>query len=474
MADSTPMPTLDPRDRRLLTIAQNVRDLASRDAHVSAAALARLTDLAPLPGELVRLLDDRDPFVRSGAARQLRNTPPEFVAEAVDALRAAIDDGNDHVVEAALGSLGVLRAEEARADVRACLHDANPRVVHAAVFALGRIGPAAEGKHLVRFLDAEPAHLQVMALNALVQLGYAQAVPALAARLEACLGQPRHSRADFELPRRLIRALVALRGVEAVPLLVRIAQEEVGVRGIAVQALIDLRADSAAAALLPLLSRLFDSVHEERLCVSLLYLMTAVDYRFAVPEVRRFLGHKLAGVRSAALKAVARWGDVEALEQVRLLCSDPSAFVRPVAVACLARLLGPAALPELRALAGDANTLVRAAVADALGRLDPLPAEAAEVLRGLLADESTGRTARAALARHEGAAAGPALLPTAALPLLPPELRTQAAAARAFLRQWQAGLHAVAGADGAGEVERALRTLLGALAEPQTLPSTAA
>jgi HEAT repeat protein len=406
----------------------------------------------------------------------LRNAAPAALAEVVDALRGAIDDRNDHVVEAALGSLGVLRAEQARADVRGCLHDANPRVVHAAVFALGRIGPPAEGKYLLPFLDVEPAHLQVMALNALVQLGYTPAVPALIARLEACLGQPRRSRTDFELPRRLIRALVALRGVEAVPLLVRIAREEVGVRGIALQALIDLRAESAAPALLPLLSRLHDSVHEERLCASLIYLMTTVDYRFAQPEVRRFLDHKLPGVRCAALKALARWQDGEGLEQVRGLCrDDPSAFVRPTAVACLARLLGPAALPELCSLADDANALVRAAVADALGKLDPLPAEAAGVLERLLQDENAGRVARAVLARHQGPEGGPALLP-AALPLLPAELRTQAAAARAFLRQWQAGLHNVAGADGAAaaEVERALDTLLAALSEAPTAAPTAA
>src|SRR5205823_2208398 len=98
------------------------------------------------------------------------------------------------------------------------------------------------------------------------------------------------------------------------------AQTEVGVRGMAVQALIDLRAEAAAPALLPLLSKLFECQHEERLIHGLLYLMTVVEYRFAQAEVRRFLGHRVPGVRCSALKAVARWQDVAAVEQVRAMC----------------------------------------------------------------------------------------------------------------------------------------------------------
>src|SRR5262249_49844524 len=170
----------------------------------------------------------------------------------------------------------------------------------------GRIGPPEEGRHLVRFLGAPEHHLQVTALSALTQLGYAPAVPAILERLRACQGEARRGRPDFELPRRLIRALVSLRALEAVPLLIRIAQDEVGVRGVAVQALIDLKAECAAPALLPLLRALFDSPCEERLCTSLLYLMTAVDYRFAQVEVRRFLHHRVPAGRCSALKAVGR------------------------------------------------------------------------------------------------------------------------------------------------------------------------
>jgi HEAT repeat protein len=462
-----PSPGLAPGARRALHIAQNLRDLSARAAHRTESAAARLAELAPTTAELLPLLHDRDPFVRSGAARQLRHAGATAPPEALDALLSAIDDANDHVVEAALGSLGVLRSAAARAEVRACLDDPNPRVAHAAVFALGRIGPAEEGRHLVRFLTSERYHLQVTAVHALTQLRYAPAIPALMALLEKCRGATRACRADFELPRRVFHALVVLRAEEAVPLLVRLAQTEVGLRGLAVQALIDLRAEAAAPALLPLLSKLFDSQHEERLTHGLLYLITVVDYRFAQPEVRRFLGHRLGGVRCSALKAVGRWQDVESAAQVRAMChSDPGAFVRPCAVACLGRLLGAEALPDLRVLAADANTLVRAAVADALGRLAPLPAEGLALLTRLLDDEPVAPAARAALARHDVAA------PTVAAPSpvaagtarLPAELRAQAPAARAFLRQWQAGL---AAGDEASELRQALGQLLEALAPPE-------
>jgi HEAT repeat protein len=466
--------TLTPRDpaaRRLLGIAQNLRDLAARDDGVCRAAQSRLADLGPAPAELIHLLGDSDPFVRSAAARQLRHVQGQALPRVVDALRGAIDDVNDHIVAAALGSLGVLRAEAARADVRACLEDANPHVVHAAAFALGLIGPADEGQHLVRLLTSEHRHLQVSALRALTQLRYAPAVPAILARLEACFGVVRRGRGDFEMPQRLVAALVALRAQDAVPLLVRMAREEVGVRGLAVQALIDLHAESAAPALLPLLGQLAEASHEDRLCNSLLALMVAVDYSFAAPEVRRLLAHGHPGVRGAALEALGRWQNVESAPAVRRLChDDPSAFVRPAAVACLAELLGPAALSDLAALAGDANTLVRTAVVEALARMDPLPPQGTALLHRLADDPAVGRTARAALAARQ---AEPEPAPTLlsadrAARVLPADLWPQAPAARAFLRLWQSHLRAHApgrASDEAGEVHRALGKLLDLLGD---------
>jgi HEAT repeat protein len=282
--------------------------------------------------------------------------------------------------------------------------------------------------------------------------------------LERCRGEARTARADFDLPRRCITCLVSLRAAEAVPVLVSLAQTEVGLRNLAVQALIDLRAEAAAPALLPLLAKLHDTQHDERLVHGLLFLMTVVDYRFAQPEVRRFLAHRLGGVRCSALKAVARWQDLDAVEQVRSMCySDPSAFVRPCAVACLGRLLGATALPDLEALADDANTLVRNAVADALGRLSPLPPRGLAVLTRLLDDGPVAQAARIALSRHEDTTSASEPASAQPIALVPPELQGQVPAARAFLRQWQAGLPAE---DETGELRRALGLLLTTLTAP--------
>jgi HEAT repeat protein len=450
--------------RRILLVAQNLRELSSRDEGVAAAAAGRLDELAPTTGELTVLMTDHNPYIRSGAAWWLRNQSAELPSDTINALRASIYDPNAHVIQAALGTVGVLRLEAARADVLACLDDPNPAVVHGAIFALGRLGPTEMGSQVVRFLQSKEAHLEIAAVQAVTNLRYRPAIPLLTARLEACCGLVRRSRSQFELPRRLLHALVALEARDAVPLLIRIAQDEIGLRGMAVQALIDLRAEQAGPALLPLLKRLHSSAQEEKLCSSLLYLMTALDYRFAQADVRTFLDHRLAGVRCAALKALARWQDLEAVPRVRNMAQeDPSAFVRPVAVVALADLVGEQALDDLAEMASDANTLVRAAVAEALGKRGPLPAAAQAVLARLAADDAApvARTAQEALARQPQTpeAAPP---PPVTNSQLPPGLLEQAPAARAFLARWQAELPLPQGEERA-RIEHALATLLGAL-----------
>ena len=62
--------------RRILLIAQNLRELSSRDVSVASAAAGRLDELVPTTGELSVLLNDHNPFIRSGAAWWLRNQQP--------------------------------------------------------------------------------------------------------------------------------------------------------------------------------------------------------------------------------------------------------------------------------------------------------------------------------------------------------------------------------------------------------------
>src|SRR3954451_17683432 len=99
--------------RRILLIAQHLRELSSREIELKTEAARRLTEQAPTAGELTVLMSDRNPFVRSGAAWWLRNYAGDVPSDAVSALRAAIYDPNAHVVQAALGTAGVLRLEAA-------------------------------------------------------------------------------------------------------------------------------------------------------------------------------------------------------------------------------------------------------------------------------------------------------------------------------------------------------------------------
>jgi HEAT repeat protein len=447
-----------------MLIAQNLRELSSREIEVKAEAARRLNEQTPTAGELTVLMADRNPFVRSGAAWWLRNHAGDLPSDAVSALRAAIYDPNAHVVQAALGTAGVLRLEAARDDVLACLEDPSAGVIHGAIFALGRMGPAEMGSRIVPFLQHDESHLELAAVQALTNLRYRPAAAALIARLKACCGVVRRARSHFELPRRLIAALVGMESREAVSLLIEIARDEIGLRGMAVQALIELRAEEAGPALLPLLNRLLQSTTEEKLCNSLLYLMTTIDYRFAAADVRAFLDHKLAAVRCAALKAVCRWRDRESAAQVRQMArQDASAFVRPVAVTALVDLVGAEAVADLDELANDANTLVRAAVAEAINRLDPLPESAQAILTRLAADPAANveRTAREGLDRQSRP------VTTASCEggsPLPSDLRDQAAAARAFLLRWRSEL-TTAPADERQRIEQALATLLGVLRE---------
>ena len=56
-------------------------------------------------------------------------------------------------------------------------------------------------------------------------------------------------RQDLKLPKLYIEVLTRLKVREGIPLLVKIAEHEVGLRGIAVEALVEMNAEEAAAIL---------------------------------------------------------------------------------------------------------------------------------------------------------------------------------------------------------------------------------
>ncbi len=438
---ATPFPTvqprprqrLDPQAKRLLHIAQNLKDLASRNASLRDAARQRLSEWPPTTDDLIPLLDDPDTLVRRGAASWLRDVGKAAGDAATDALLGALDDRSDLVVEAAIGSLGILRATAAGEQLIDLLSDRNPRIVHAAIFALGRIGPTEVGTHLVPFLRSPTDHLCFVALAAVRELGYGPAAPTILEQLKRNAGRELRSGPALDRPTKYIQTLAALNAREAVPLLTRLAQETVGLRGKAIRALTALRADAAAPELTDFLARLIAGPPEPRLCFELLGLMRAVTHRPALPVIRRCLQYPDRGVRQLALRIVTDWRDEESVRQVREMCyQDESAFIRPEAVASLVTLAGREAIADLMALAQDANALVRRAVMQGLGAIPDLPLDAAAVLDRL----------RRAVAGGEAIPSHP-VPPTGHLDgagqdesFMSPDLQGQVEAMKAFRCRW--------------------------------------
>src|SRR5262249_55147801 len=151
-----------------------------------------------------------------------------------DGLLAAIDDPNDFVCAAAIRSLGLLEAEEARNEILGFLDAHQPVIVQAAILALGRLGPPEIAVELEPFLDDDYRGIRGAAARAIGLLGSQPAGPRILDQLRACLDQP--DRDDFIAPKTYIEALARLQTPGAVPLLTEIAQHEVGLRSVAVEA----------------------------------------------------------------------------------------------------------------------------------------------------------------------------------------------------------------------------------------------
>jgi HEAT repeat protein len=313
---------------------------------------------------------------------------------AVDAIRSAVYDPNRHVCRNALHTLKNVGASEALDDCAAMLSDQDSRVAQAAVEAVAALGGPQSGEPLLPCLEHSDRRVQFAALRGLGQLGYGAAGPHVLRLLESLYGKPRLEQLDYDLPCLAVRLLGDWGSPEAVPLLVRAVNEELGLRAAALDALRQIGSPEAAATLVPTLARAFRDRHADDLALMMLDLMARTDYRPSLLEVRRYLLHPNKVLRIKALQIVGAWKDVESAGLVKDLCRhDGSDFVRPAAARALAFILGPAAVPDLAGLADELNPAMRAAVRESLARIDPLPAEGAGALHKLSAFLSIGATA---------------------------------------------------------------------------------
>jgi len=389
--------------------------IQSRNPRDRSYAAKRLGELKSRPDVLMSLLDDPNGFVRSASAEALGRSVELPAPEVVSCLLAAIDDPNNYVCAAAVNSLGLLQASQALEQIEACLDDQQPIVVQAAILAMARIDPDRIQPRLIEFLHSEEYLIHLAATRACGWLCYQECSPDVFQALKDFMAT--NEEQDLKLPKLYIEVLARLDMKEAIPVLVEIAEKEVGLRGVAVEALVEMNAEEAASILSPLLSD-----PSNRLRRNLIEMMMQADYEAALPLVRPLLRDSAITVRETALAAVSKWGDMVSIDEVRNIAyNDPNPFVRPQAVITLTHLLGQDAMPDLVDLADDLNLHVRRAVAQCLAEMEYLSPESRQALLHLAGDPDTAEFAHRALSAHDLVGIQPIPTPKPSLKVPVPE-----------------------------------------------------
>jgi HEAT repeat protein len=416
-------------------IDRSLRLIQSRNPRDRSYAAKRLGELKARPDVLMSLMGDPNGFVRSASAEALGRSVQLPAPEVVSSLLAAIDDPNNYVCAAAVNSLGLLKARQALDQVEACLEDPHPIVVQAAILAMARIAPERITDRLVTYLQSDEYLIHLAATRACGWLSHHACGPYVLEALKKFMEANEHQ--DLKLPKLYIEVLARLNMEEAIPTLVEIAEKEVGLRGVAVEALVEMGAEEAASVLSPLLSD-----PSNRLRRNLIEMMMQADYDTALPLVRPLLRDSAITVRETALAAISRWKDLVSADDVREIAySDPNPFVRPQAVITLAKLLGQEALPDLVELSQDLNLHVRRAVAQSMVHLDYLTPEAKVALLQLAQDGDTAEFAQEAMATHDFQSIHPVPEPEPQAPVpVPAALEEDRKALLALLETWQEAL----------------------------------
>ena len=372
-----------------------LRLIQSRNPRDRSYAAKRLGELKAKPDVLMSMMEDPNGFVRSASAEALGRSVTLPAPEVVSHLLAAIDDPNNYVCAAAVNSLGLLQAEQAVEQVDACLSDSHPIVVQAAILAMARIDPERITGELKTLIHSDEYLIHLAATRACGWLMVEPCGPFILEMLQQFMAM--NDQQDLKLPKLYIEVLARMNMKEAIPTLVEIAEKEVGLRGVAVEALVEMNAEEAAAILSPLLSD-----PSNRLRRNLIEMMIKADYETALPLIRPLLRDNAITVRETALAAVSKWKDLISVDDVRNIAfSDPNPFVRPQAVITLTRLLGQDALQDLEDLADDLNVHVRRAVAQCLAEMEYLTPGGKQALLRLTADEDTAEFTQDALAAHD-------------------------------------------------------------------------
>jgi HEAT repeat protein len=368
--------------------------------------------------------------------------------EVVDLLLSSIDDPSEKVCQSAIRSLGMLRADQARGEIEEFLEDENPYILGAAILALARLGAQDLAPRLAAFLNDTSAYVRTQSARAVGLLAYHPSGEKIvellaqtrAARLEAGFSDPaaesgRREGDLYTLQNHLIRTAGELRLEAAVPLLLEIAQKDIGFRGLAVEALIAIGAALDPDLLVGLLAD--PSIYLRK---RLMQLIAQYDYRLALPLIRPLLQDENVAVRVAALQTLSQMRDIEALPPIAWICfHDSNPFLRVQAVHALAELRGEQAIRDFAALASDANYQVRRAAAGYLVEWNANSTQAVAALAAFLVaspDADIADRVQDLLSAHGYAQEGLGSAHAAAL-IFPPITPSDAQRLITFLTTWK-------------------------------------
>lgn len=386
------------------------------------AALGDLGDARAVPA-LIRGLGDGAPEPRLAAIAALGRLGAEDAVRPLTLALSNAADDDGRVAAAVTAALGQLPGTLARQALVDALEPARTRVMaaHAVVERVRRHSRAGQGEETRKVVEAlaealgaahDPGHATQLArsmLEVAPMVAIAPAAPALLAALREGRGEPPV----------ILEALGATGAPEAlVPLLERLADDDIAVRGAALDALRRYFAHSQpdGRAADPLLAVVGDVTEPEREPV--VRLLGEVGAARALPTLRALLTHRDAALRLAAVRAIGAIGDPEGAPALLPLLDDPDARLRYEAARALGASASPAIARQLLARLSEREPVDRHALlltlSAALPRLDAAqaltPALAAAALEMLLAfadadDEALAARALDALTAWRPAAA---------------------------------------------------------------------
>lgn len=370
----------------------------------AAQALAIVVDPAASMG-LVAALNDAHPDVRMHAANALRLLPQ---AEAVNDLVRLLLDPDGRVRKAATSAL-VQVGVAALPALRRMLQSERAGDKRVAIGVLGHIGDRSVVEDLLPYLEDETDSLRAMAVIALGQIRAAEAVPALAKRLEdeakpswsklsiAELAQQALENIGTEEAMSIIQSLIRRNVDKSKEVVKKRLQDEKGGRAAdsepssalaAPEAVTSTATDAAAKAwpteplpyqqedeLDKLLADLYSASWPElpRVAKALLAHVRPLHKRCPLDVLHRLQAgvyHDNPSVRWVTAEALALVAMPEAIQSLLVLLHDQDWQVRMMAVHALAEIRDSEALQPLLQCLKDSRAEVRAAVAEEVARFN--------------------------------------------------------------------------------------------------------